>query len=95
MKEHIASVTSRGRITIPVQVRKHLRLQSRGQVIFAINTNDGSVELKAAQVSTVASLAGVAGTLDRSLTWHEMRRIARDEAFEKYGQAGAEQAQLP
>jgi AbrB family looped-hinge helix DNA binding protein len=37
MKEFVATVTSRGRVTIPVEVRRHLGLEPGDQVAFTID----------------------------------------------------------
>jgi hypothetical protein len=41
--------------------------------------DEGRVELRPAQYSTIASLRGVAGSLPKPLSWDEMRAIARED----------------
>jgi hypothetical protein len=47
--------------------------------------NEGDEPEPTLETMTIASLAGPAGTLDRPLSWAEMREIAREERLaEKY-----------
>ena len=62
MKEIVATVTSRGRIVIPPEVRKHLGIEQGDKILFVLS-EDGQVELKSVKYPTVASLRGAAGKL--------------------------------
>ena len=44
--------------------------------------DDGGVRLVAPRYSTVASLAGTAGKLEKPLSWRQVRKIAREDAVE-------------
>lgn len=81
MKEITSTITSKGQITIPAEVRKHLSLHDHDKVSFVLE-DDGTVRLVAPRYSTVASLAGAAGKLEKPLSWQEMREIAREDALE-------------
>lgn len=78
MREASSTVTSKGQITIPVAVRRHLGLDVGDTLTFVIN-DEGLVELRVPKYPSVASLRGVAGSLPRSLPWPEMRRIAHED----------------
>ena len=78
MKEIISAITNKGRVTIPLEVRRVLRLDTHDKVAFVID-DAGNVQLKAPRFSTVASLRGAAGTLSRSLTKDEILEIAHEE----------------
>ena len=78
MKEITSTITSKGQVTIPAQVRKHLGLMTRDKISFVIE-NEGEVCLKAPRYPTVAALRGAAGTLKEPLSWEEMRAIARED----------------
>ncbi len=78
MKAIPATIMRGGRVTIPKEVRDHLGINERGEILFVIE-DDGTVELLALYHRSVASLAGAAGSLDRPLSWSEMRHIARDD----------------
>lgn len=57
MKEIRASVTSRGQVTIPAAVRRHLGVTTPDSVAFVVG-EDGTVVLKKPVTQTVMSLAG-------------------------------------
>lgn len=79
-KTYAATVTRKGQMTIPVEVRRHLGLEESDKVIVSI-AEDGVVELQRSRYPDVKSLRGAAGKLDRQLPWEEMLRIAREDAL--------------
>ena len=81
MKEIFSTLTSKGRVTIPIEVRKHLGITANDKVAFVIG-DDGIVRLRVMRYPTVASLQGAAGNLKKPLSWQEMQQIARDDRFE-------------
>jgi len=84
MKEIISTITSKGQITLPAEVRRSLGVKTRDKVAFLIDEG-GTVTLKTPTYPTIESLAGAAGSLDKPLSWDEMRRIAiEDHLAEKY-----------
>jgi len=78
MKEVLMTVTSKGQVTIPAEVRRYLKIK-RNQKIALVFEDDGSVRLRLPQYPSVASLRGKAGTLGRELSWQQMRDIARED----------------
>ena len=80
MKEIFSALTSKGRVTIPIEVRKHLGVTTNGKVAFVIE-DDGTVRLRVMRYPTVASLQGAAGSLKKPLSWQEMRQIACEDRF--------------
>lgn len=78
MTEIVSVITSKGRITIPAEVRRHLGVGVNDKIVFVIEP-DGAVRLKTPRFPTIASLAGAAGSLKQPLSWHEMRDIARED----------------
>ena len=50
MRELIASVTTRGQVTIPSEIRKHLDLRSPDKIAFIIDET-GTVQLRPARVT--------------------------------------------
>lgn len=78
MKEFPATITNKGQVTIPKDVRAQLGLDTHDKVIFVVE-DDGRVLLTVPAYPTVASLVGAAGSLDHPLTWEEMRRIAYED----------------
>lgn len=81
MKEIISTITSKGQVTIPREVRHHLGLQKGDKLSFVLE-DDGSVAVHVPTYPTVAALAGAAGSLPESKSWREMREIAREDAVE-------------
>ena len=81
MKEIISTVTSKGQVTIPAEVRKSLGISQGDKLSFVID-DEGRIELKVPTYPDVASLAGAAGTLDRPMNWDQVREIAREDRFE-------------
>jgi len=86
MREIVATVTSKGQITIPVEVRRHLGIGERDKVAFVIDP-DGAVAVRPVAHPDIASLRGAAGRLATPLSWPEMLRIAReDQLASEYGE---------
>jgi antitoxin PrlF len=78
MKEVLSTISSKGQVTIPAEIRKHLGVGIRDKITFVLE-QDGEVKLKAPTYRGVASLRGAAGSLGRPLPSREMREIAREE----------------
>ena len=78
MKELVATVSSKGQVVIPAEVRKHLGIERGDKLVFMLG-EEGKVELKATKYPTVASLRGAAGKLAQPLSWEEMRQIAQED----------------
>jgi antitoxin PrlF len=85
MKEIVSKITSKGQVTIPVEVRRHLGLDTGAKIAFVVD-DEGNVSLRPPTYPTIDSLRGAAGKLDKPMSWKEMRRIAiEDYIAEKYG----------
>jgi AbrB family looped-hinge helix DNA binding protein len=85
MKTVTSTITSKGQITIPSLVRKHLGVGTRDKVTFVIE-DDGRVSLVRPRYPNVASLRGIAGTSPRPMVWREMEQMAHDDyVLEEYG----------
>ncbi len=70
MKEIISTVTSKGQVTIPAEVRKYLGIKTNDKIAFVIDQK-GAVH--------IASLRGAAGSLSKPLSWQQMREIAQED----------------
>ena len=79
MKEILMTITSKGQVTIPAEVRRYLGLDKNQKIALVIEEEEGMVYLKAPRYPDVASIRGAAGTLDKKLSWDEMRDIARED----------------
>ena len=80
MKEFVSALTSKGRVTIPAEVRKYLGIGTNDKVAFVID-DEGVVRLRVLRYPTVASLRGAAGSLKKPLSWQEMQQIAFEDRF--------------
>lgn len=81
MKEIISTLTSKGQVTIPAEVRRHLGVAQGDKLSFVI-ADDGRIEVKGPTYSNVASPTGAAGTLEEPMSWDQMREIAREDRFD-------------
>jgi AbrB family looped-hinge helix DNA binding protein len=81
VKEIVSTITAKGQVTIPAEVRKHLGVGTNDRIMFIVE-DSGEVKLKTPTYPTIASLRGAAGSLERPLEWHEMREIAREDRLE-------------
>ncbi len=78
VKEIVSTITSKGQLTIPAEVRRHLGVKERDKVAFVIDP-EGEVKLKVPRYKDIDSIVGAAGSLRQPLTWHKMREAAREE----------------
>ena len=78
MKEILSTITSKGQVTIPAEVRKRLGLKTGDRIVFVLG-DAGEVRLIVPQYPDIESLRGAAGSLDGPLTWQEMRAIACED----------------
>lgn len=85
-KEIVSTVTGKGQVTVPIEVRKHLGVSINGKIAFVIEEN-GKVQVTQAKYPDIQSLRGIAGSLKKPLPWKEVKRIAYEDRFKgKYGQ---------
>ncbi|HLJ35112.1 MAG TPA: type II toxin-antitoxin system PrlF family antitoxin [Ktedonobacteraceae bacterium] len=80
MRKIISTVTSKGQVTIPVEVRRYPGLKTNDKVAFVISA-DGTVQLQAPRYPNIASLRGAAGSLERPMTWKQMKETAYKDRF--------------
>lgn len=87
MREIVSTVTSKGQITIPAEIRKKLQLD-KGDKLSFVMTDAGSIELRVPAYSTIASLAGAAGSLEQPMDWEDMRDLAREDRLADHAPPG-------
>jgi AbrB family looped-hinge helix DNA binding protein len=75
MREFWASVTERGQVTIPAEVRAAIGLQGRGKVIFVME--DGHVAIR--KVRSLSEIFGSVPALKKPMSWSEMQEAAHEE----------------
>jgi antitoxin PrlF len=78
MKEIISTITSKGQVTIPSEVRKYLGIKTNDKIAFVIDS-EGTVRLRVPHYPSIASLRGAAGSLKQPLSWQQMREIAQED----------------
>lgn len=78
MKEVLATMTSKGQLTVPAEVRKRLGLKAGDAVVFVLGEGD-EVALRVPHYPDVASVLGVAGRLPEPRTWDEIERVVAEE----------------
>jgi antitoxin PrlF len=76
--EIISTVTSKGQVTVPVAVRRHLGIGAHDKVAFVLDES-GAVRLSVPHYPTIQSLRGIAGSLSRPRSWQEIEEIAQEE----------------
>jgi len=81
MKEIISTITSKGQVTIPAEVRKYLGIKTNDKIAFVIDA-EGIVRLKVPRYPDIASLRGAAGSLGKPLTWQQMQEIAYEDRLQ-------------
>ncbi len=77
MTEIMRSLSEKGQVTLPVEVRRALGVAPRGKVAFEIDRCE--VRVKAAR-SAVDETFQAVPALTEKLAWDEMRRIAQEDA---------------
>jgi antitoxin PrlF len=82
MREIPATITSKGQVTIPAEVRRHLGLRKHDRIAFVIEPG-GDVRVKVPCYPTLESLAGAAGSLPQPRPLEEVIAEAREERLAK------------
>jgi antitoxin PrlF len=80
MKEILSTVTSKGQVTIPAEVREYLGIKTNDKIAFVID-KEGIVRLRVPRYPNIASLRGAAGRLPKPVSWQQMQRIAYEDRF--------------
>jgi AbrB family looped-hinge helix DNA binding protein len=78
MKEFVSSLSPKGQITLPAEVRKRLGLKPRDKVRIVVD-DEGTVRLAVPGYRDLASVRGAAGSLAEPRSWEEVEQIARED----------------
>jgi len=73
-----STITSKGQVTIPAEVRRVLGVGTTGKVVFQI-TQEGAILLTVPQYRSIADLAGAAGKLSHPPTEQDLKNIVAEE----------------
>ncbi len=80
MKEIVSTITSKGQVTIPAEVREYLGIKTHDKIAFVLD-EEGIVRLRVPRYPNIASLRGAAGRLKEPLSWQQMQQIAYEDRF--------------
>jgi AbrB family looped-hinge helix DNA binding protein len=81
-----STITSKGQITIPVEVRRSLGLQKGDRVVFEIDEGGADRVARVRRAPDFISMAGAIPPRKRlPRSWSEERRIAIEEAVRRKG----------
>jgi AbrB family looped-hinge helix DNA binding protein len=84
MKEHVSTISSKGQVTIPAEVRKKLDVAASDKVTFVI-TDEGKVELRPARFTLESVLGSLPALPDESVDLDQEIEEAQELALrEKY-----------
>ena len=76
VQEYVSTVTQRGQVTIPAEVRRLLGVKPRSKVTFRVD--DDEVSLVASEFTLESAFRSVK-PLNRPENFKQLSRIARDE----------------
>jgi antitoxin PrlF len=76
------TLSSKGQVTLPAEVRRHLGVSTNDKIAFVIQPQ-GTVAVKTPKYPTIASLAGAAGNLKKPQSWKEVERLAHEDHVEE------------
>ncbi len=83
MREIVSTVSSKGQVTVPAEIRRRLGIEPGDKLSFIIenkgDTGEERVVLKASRYPDIASLQGAAGSLAKPLSWDRMLSIAHED----------------
>jgi antitoxin PrlF len=85
LKQIISTLTSKGQVTVPAEVRHHLGVREGDKILFVVD-DEGNVHVEVPQYATLESLVGAAGSLPEPLTWEQVMEIVDKERVGKYAQ---------
>lgn len=80
IEEHLRTVTTKGQVTIPAEVRRMLKLKPRDKILFRIT--EGKVELQPV-TTTLEDTFGAVTPKRRPEDFKKLRRIAIEEHAKK------------
>ena len=80
-KEFISTISSKGQVTLPVLVRRYLRVNANDKVAFVIESPEG-VKLTQARYPDIHSLKGAAGVLKQPMEWKKVKKVAYEDRLE-------------
>lgn len=86
VEEHIRRVTTKGQVTIPIEVRRLLGVKPLDRVVFEVK--DGRVELRPVTM-TLQDTFGYVPPLKRPMDLKEMREVIDEERAKRWLESNA------
>jgi antitoxin PrlF len=83
-----STLTSKGQITLPIEVRKRLGVVPGDRIEFTFQT-DGSVKVENRRLRPLSELAGIFGKPDRPLTLEAMDEAIMETVSRRFREATA------
>jgi antitoxin PrlF len=83
MKQLVSTISSKGQITIPAELRQHLGVREGDKRLFILEDN-GEVRVQALQYATIDSLVGAAVSLSQPPNWDQIMDVLDQERAAKY-----------
>jgi AbrB family looped-hinge helix DNA binding protein len=81
-KEYIATVTSKGQVTIPVEIRELLGISAQDKIVFRLG-KDHKIEIEPLPM-TLEEAFGSVSPLNTPEDFDEIQRLARKEREDKW-----------
>jgi AbrB family looped-hinge helix DNA binding protein len=82
MKEIVATVSSKGQVTIPAVIRKHLGITEPDKIAFVVE-EDGSVQLRPAQFTLEDVLGAIPALPNESVDLDREIELATEEEVDQ------------
>lgn len=79
-QELTSTISTKGQITVPVKIRRHLGLGTHDHIAFIVEKN-GDVKVSQVKYPTIQSMAGKAGSLKKPISYKKMKEIAYKDRF--------------
>lgn len=82
MKTHVSTISSKGQVTVPADVRRHLGVEAGDQITF-VTTDEGKVEVRPVQftledvLGSIEALPGETLDLDREIEAAKEEHLTR------------------
>jgi len=82
VKEFEGTLSHKGLITIPQEVRQYMKVKPKDKIIFRIT--EDAVEIKPRQLMSLEEIKGSVPPLKTPKKWKQIREEKRDDYTERY-----------